>query len=92
MQQPCFFTESALAMQNLFDELDVACGQFSHADQIAEEAIDPVCGTAVAIRTAIYEYEYQDCRYYFCSACCQFAFCSDPAEYTPTSGNAHNGG
>lgn len=68
-------------MQDLIDKSAVAFERPANAEQIAGEAIDPVCGTAVVIGTAIYEYEYQDCRYYFCSACCQFVFCSNPAEY-----------
>jgi YHS domain-containing protein len=73
----------ALAMEDLSNELELAFGHVSSADGIADETIDPVCGKTVAKAATVYEYEYQDCRYYFCSASCQFAFCSDPAGYAP---------
>jgi len=45
------------------------------------EAIDPVCGMSVEIKTSEYNTSYAGTRYYFCCAHCQHSFEKEPHKY-----------
>jgi xanthine dehydrogenase accessory factor len=45
------------------------------------EAIDPICGMAVAVATAHHRAVHQGRTFYFCSAGCQAKFEADPVAY-----------
>jgi xanthine dehydrogenase accessory factor len=50
-------------------------------EEVAEEAIDPVCGMSVAVATAEHRSEYNGKHYYFCCAGCQHSFEKEPEKY-----------
>jgi len=49
------------------------------------DAIDPVCGMAVAVAQARYNAEVDGRRYYFCCAGCRTTFLADPSRYRPAT-------
>jgi xanthine dehydrogenase accessory factor len=46
-----------------------------------EEAIDPVCGMTVGVRSARYKAEHEGTTYYFCCPACRKLFQANPQEY-----------
>ncbi len=49
----------------------------------AAEAVDPVCGMAVAVADATLSLDHAGRTWYFCGTGCQRAFADNPARYTP---------
>ena len=54
------------------------------AEQPTTEAIDPICGMAVAIAGARHVAEFMSRKYYFCCGGCRTKFLADPARYSST--------
>ncbi len=52
------------------------------------EAIDPVCGMAVAVAGARHTADVEGRRYYFCCAGCRTTFVTDPSRYRPAGAAA----
>lgn len=54
-------------------------------ENLAAQAIDPVCGMTVAAVEATLHADYAGERVYFCSAGCRAAFLADPERYAVAS-------
>ncbi len=46
--------------------------------------IDPVCGMAISLESAVEEVTYKGRTYYFCAQVCREAFEADPERYPHT--------
>jgi xanthine dehydrogenase accessory factor len=57
----------------------------SRVPAVPQEAVDPVCGMAVAVLGARHTAEHQGRLYYFCSPSCQRRFLADPQAYAAVS-------
>jgi xanthine dehydrogenase accessory factor len=53
----------------------------SMAQNLPNEALDPVCGMTVEIATARFTSEYAGTTYYFCAAGCKRSFDKEPQKY-----------
>ncbi|MCX6566391.1 MAG: YHS domain-containing protein [Candidatus Aminicenantes bacterium] len=49
--------------------------------QVADKAVDPVCGMSVAKDGAKWTYDYKGTTYYFCNEACKTGFVKDPEKY-----------
>jgi YHS domain-containing protein len=51
------------------------------AAQVADKAVDPVCGTSIAKEGAKWTFDYKGTTYYFCSEACKTGFAKDPEKF-----------
>jgi len=51
------------------------------AAQVTDKAVDPVCGTSIAMEGAKWTFDYKGTTYYFCSEACKTGFAKDPEKF-----------